>query len=201
VTIPSQLVRTRPDILAAEADLHAATAQVGVETAKLYPDVKLTAGIAQGALKPGDLFSYNATGWNIGPQVSLPIFNGGSLKARRNAASAAADASYARYKQTVLKAFNQVADVMQALVHDDDAVKAQQLAQRLAEANLRDARLAYEKGGGTLLQVLDAQRQLHMTRRGYALAVGQRYSDAARLFVATAADWRASGVPLEKTLP
>jgi NodT family efflux transporter outer membrane factor (OMF) lipoprotein len=194
VELPSQLVRRRPDILAAEADLHAATAQIGVETAKLYPDIKLGAALTQTALTPGNIFSYNASGWNFGPTLTLPLFHGGTLKANQKAAAAAAEAANARYQQTVLRAFGEVADILQALAHDEDELKAQVQAQRNAEANLHDSRLAYEKGGGTLLQVLDAQRELHMARRGYATAVGQRYADAVKLFVATAADWREPGV-------
>ena len=103
VEVPSELVRRRPDILAAEADLHAATAQIGVETAKLYPDVKLSAALTQGALQPGNLFSYNSSGWNFGPSLTLPLFHGGTLKNNRNAAAAAADAANARYQETVLE--------------------------------------------------------------------------------------------------
>jgi NodT family efflux transporter outer membrane factor (OMF) lipoprotein len=194
VTIPSELVRRRPDILAAEADLHAATAQIGVETAKLYPDVKLSAGLTQSALQPGNIFRYSASGWNFGPSVTLPIFHGGTLKANRRGAEAAALAANARYQQTVLTAFVQVADVMQALAHDDDEVKAEAEALRTAQINLDQNRLAYQKGGGTVLMILDAQRLLHMARRNYAAAVGQRYADAVKLFVATASDWRSAGV-------
>src|SRR6185437_1514860 len=108
--LPSKLVRPRPDILAAEADLHAATAQIGVETAKLYPDVKLSAAIAQTALTPEKLFQYEFSGWNFGPAVSVPIFGRSRMKAEVRAAEAAAKAANARYQQTVLTAFTQVAD-------------------------------------------------------------------------------------------
>ena len=190
VEVPSQLLRQRPDIVAAEADLHAATAQIGVETAKLYPDVKLSAALTQGALQPSNIFSYNASGWNFGPSITLPIFHGGALRANRNAAEAAAQAANARYQETVLNAFVQVADVMQALAHDDDEVKAQAKAQATSETNLNDERLAYRDGAGTVLRIIDAQRQLHMARRNYAAAVAQRYADVVRLYVAIAADWR-----------
>ncbi|MBS0297441.1 MAG: efflux transporter outer membrane subunit [Proteobacteria bacterium] len=193
VSLPSDLVRRRPDILAAEADLHASTAQIGVETAKLYPNVKLTAALTQGALKPQDIFSYDFSGWNFGPQVSVPLFHGGALKANRAAAAAAAEASYARYKQTVLKAFVEVADAMQALAHDEDMLQAQSRALQVAEADLRDNRVAYDKGGGTLLGVLDAQRRTHSARRNLTNAQAQRYLDTVRLYIATAADWRAEG--------
>lgn len=190
VSLPSQLVHDRPDIRAAEADVHAATAQIGVQTAKLYPDVRLAAGIAQGALSPDQIFSYNYTGWNLGPQLTLPIFHSGALKAGQQAAQAAAQASLAHYKGVVLEAFVQVADVLQALAHDEEELKAENLAVDSATANLRDQRLAFREGGGTLLEMIDAQRQLNRTRRGLAAAEGQRYLDMARLFAATASDWR-----------
>jgi NodT family efflux transporter outer membrane factor (OMF) lipoprotein len=189
VVVPSQLLRQRPDILAAEADLHAATAQIGVETAKLYPDVKLSAALTQTALTPSNIFSYNSSGWNFGPSLTLPIFHSGTLKANRNAAEAAAQAANARYQETVLTAFVQVADVLQALEHDDDEVKAQAKAQATSDTNLNDERIAYRDGAGTVLRIIDAQRQLHMARRNYAAAVAQRYADVVRLYVAIASDW------------
>jgi NodT family efflux transporter outer membrane factor (OMF) lipoprotein len=190
VSLPSQLVHDRPDIRAAEADVHAATADIGVQTARFYPDVRLAAGIAQGALSPDQILSYGYTGWNLGPQLTVPVFHSGALKAGKQAAEAAAQASLARYKGVVLQAFVQVADVMQALVHDDEELKAENLAVESATANLRDQRLAFKEGGGTLLEMIDAQRQLNRTRRARAEAEGQRYLDTARLFAATASDWR-----------
>jgi NodT family efflux transporter outer membrane factor (OMF) lipoprotein len=199
VSLPSTLVRTRPDILAAEDDLHAATARIGVATAQLYPDVKLTAALSQQALSPEGLFQYADSGWNLGPTVTVPIFHGGALKAQQRAARAAADAAYARYRTVVLQAFVQVADVLDALAHDDDALKAQGQALDSATANLRDARLSFREGGGALLDMIDAQRQLNQVRRAYAAAQGQRYLDTARLFAATASDWRA--VRADKAAP
>lgn len=188
--VPSDLVRRRPDILAAEAALHVATAQIGVETAKLYPNVKLSAGFAQGALKPGDLFSYDSSGWNFGPSVSLPLFDGGRRKAGRDAAQQEALAADARYRQTVLVAFNQVADALDALAHDDQELRAVQEQAEAAQHSFADQRRAFDLGGGTLLAVVDAQRQLARARRDLARVQGNRYTDMVRLFTAVAADWR-----------
>ena len=124
VALPSTLVRHRPDILAAEADLHAATADVGVATAKLYPDIKLSANLTQSALEPGNLFGYAASGWSVAAGLTQPIFHGGALKAGRRAAQAEARAALAHYQQTVLAAFTQVADVMQAVADDDAELAA-----------------------------------------------------------------------------
>ncbi len=191
VALPSRIVRQRPDILAAEAELHAATADIGVATADLYPNIRLTASLTQGALKPGDLFSYDASGWALGPSLTAPIFDGGALKARRQRAREAARAASARYQETVLKAFGQVADALSALSADETALAAQQRAEQQASERLRLARLAFDKGGGTLLEVTDAQRTLNAARSARSRAEGQRLVDAIRLFAATGADWRA----------
>lgn len=191
VALPSRIVRQRPDILAAEAELHAATADIGVATADLYPNIRLTASLTQGALKPGDLFSYDASGWALGPSLTAPIFDGGALKARRQRAREAARAASARYQETVLKAFGQVADALSALSADETALAAQKRAEQQASERLRLARLAFDKGGGTLLEVTDAQRTLNAARSARSRAEGQRLVDAIRLFAATGADWRA----------
>ena len=190
VALPSALVRKRPDVLAAEADLHAATADIGVATADLYPDIKLTASLTQGALKPQDIFSYDASAWSLGPSVTAPIFNGGALKARRQQAREAAVVSSSRYQQTVLTAFVQVADALSALSADDDAIAAYGRSEAQAGESLRLARVAYDKGGGTLLEVLDAQRRVHEVQASRVRAQGQRLADAVRLFAASGADWR-----------
>jgi NodT family efflux transporter outer membrane factor (OMF) lipoprotein len=190
VALPSALVRKRPDILAAEADLHAATADIGVATADLYPNIKLTASLTQGSLKPQDDLLYDATAWNVGAGLTAPIFNGGALKARRQQAREAAVASSARYQQTVLTAFVQVADALSALSADDAAIAAYGRSEP-RRRSLRLARVAYDKGGGTLLEVLDAQRRVHEIEASRVRAQGQRLADAVRLFAASGADWRA----------
>jgi NodT family efflux transporter outer membrane factor (OMF) lipoprotein len=190
VALPSALVRKRPDILAAEAELHAATADIGVATADLYPNIKLSASLTQGSLKPGDLFSYDASGWDLGAGLTAPLFDGGALKARRQQAREAARAANARYQQTVLTAFGQVADALSALSADETALAAYGRAEQQAGERLRLARVAFDKGGGTLLEVVDAQRTLNATRSTRARADGQRLVDAIRLFAATGADWR-----------
>jgi NodT family efflux transporter outer membrane factor (OMF) lipoprotein len=191
VSLPSDLVRRRPDILAAEAELHARTAAVGVATADLYPDVRISPNLTQSALHAGDLFKTDiASGWAIGPTVTLPIFHGGSLRAERRAAEAEARASLARYQQTVLRAFVQVSDVLAALAADQQAIEALSRAVQASEDNVNNTQTAYNLGGGTLIQVIDAQRQLSRTRRNLIQAEGQRLSDYVQLFTATASDWR-----------
>ncbi len=189
VNLPSQLAHRRPDILAAEADLHAATANIGVQEAKLYPDITLNAGLTQTSLTPQKIVDYGFSGWNIGPGLSLPILGRDGIKDQRNAAQAETRAAFARYQLTVLKAFGQVADALQALATDDDAIKAETEAQALAQKNLDNMRFAYAHGGNTLLDVTDAQRTLSRARIAYAQAQGRKLADVVRLYMATGADW------------
>ena len=182
MSLPSALVRNRPDILAAEADLHADTARIGVATANLYPDIKLGAAWAQSAVTPGALFGYGASGWNIGPTLTAPIFNGGQLKADRRAAEAQARESMAQYQITVLAAFTQVSDVMAALAHDDERLTAMTSSEKVAADALHDARAAYSLGGGPLAGVTDAQAQLDRARLMLVEARGQRLMDVIQLY-------------------
>jgi NodT family efflux transporter outer membrane factor (OMF) lipoprotein len=193
IELPSQLAHRRPDILAAEADLHAATADVGVQQAKLYPDITLNAGLTQTSLTPDKILQYGFSGWNIGPGLSVPILGRDSLKAQQKAAEAQARGAFARYQLTVLEAFGQVADALQGLASDDEAVRAQADAQSLAQKNLDNARFAYANGGSNLLDVTDAQRGLNRARLAYAQAQGRRLADVVRLYVATGADWTTLG--------
>jgi NodT family efflux transporter outer membrane factor (OMF) lipoprotein len=190
VALPSSLVRRRPDILAAEADLHAATAEIGVRTAELYPDVSLTANLVQTATTPDNLFRYGASGWAAGAGLTAPLLHGGTLHANRRAAEAEARAAMARYRQAVLAAFVQVADSLQALAESDATVAALARSETADARNLRNAEEAYRLGGAPLMRLVDAQRQLSRSRRERARAEGERLGDVVKLFAAAAADWR-----------
>ena len=194
VSLPSALVRRRPDILAAEAELHAATAEIGVAVANQYPNISLSANLTQSAIKPGDLFNYAASGWSVLGGFTAPIFNGGTLKAERRVAEAEANAAMARYQQTVLRAFVQVSDVLSALGADQASIESLKRANAAADVSARDAQTAYRLGGGTLLQVVDSQRTVSRARRALVEVQAQRYEDLVQLYAATAADWRAAGV-------
>ena len=189
VSLPSELVRRRPDILAAQAELHAATAEVGVAVANQYPDIRLTANLTQGSIKPESLFNYSSSGWNLLAGVGAPVFHGGTLKAQRKGAEAEARAAFARYQQTVIRAFVQVSDVLAALAADQQQMVALKRAETAAASGARDAQTAYRLGGGTLLQTIDAQRTLNRARRASVQAQGQRLADLVQLYTATAADW------------
>jgi NodT family efflux transporter outer membrane factor (OMF) lipoprotein len=190
VSLPSELVRRRPDILAAEADLHAATADIGVATAAMYPNLSLEAAFSLASLSTDNLFSYDSSGWSVGPSLTAPLFHGGSLKANKEAAVAAAREADTNYRQTVLTAFVQVADLLQAAGHNEDLVEAQSRATAAADENARLASIAYENGAGSLISVIDAQRQAQRARLGTIQAQALLRADLASLFVATASDWR-----------
>jgi NodT family efflux transporter outer membrane factor (OMF) lipoprotein len=190
VRLPSGLVRRRPDILAAEATLHEAAAQIGVASAAMYPDIKLSASILQTAIPPANLFSYAASGWTLASGLTAPVFHGGTLRANKKAAQAAALEALAQYKSTVIGAFTQVADVMSSITEDDAELAALGHAEDAARSALKDDEAAFRLGGGALLPVLDDERNLQLARRALVHEQGQRLADVATLYVATAADWR-----------
>jgi NodT family efflux transporter outer membrane factor (OMF) lipoprotein len=189
VSLPSALVHQRPDILAAEADLHAASAAVGVATAQRYPDITLSASLAQQATFPGHLFQETAASASVGGGVLAPLLHGGALKAEQAAAEAAFQAAEAQYEQTVLRSFAQVADILQAIVHDAEDIEAQDKAVASAAASLHLTRLSYAAGNVGVLQVLDAERQYRQALLGAVRAKTQRFLDTAQLFLAMGGGW------------
>jgi NodT family efflux transporter outer membrane factor (OMF) lipoprotein len=189
LSLPSALVRQRPDILAAEAQLHVNASQIGVATANLYPNFTLNANVAQGATQFGRLFSGAYTGFDIAANMAAPIFHGGTLRAQERAAKDAFDASWASYRQTVIAAFGQVADLLQALAHDDEAVRTQRAALAVADQALNLARLSYQAGNSTLLQLLDPERQRQQAQLGLVRARQQQLIDTAQLVAALGSGW------------
>lgn len=184
VSVPSQLVRRRPDILAAQAQLHAATAAVGIATANLYPQIALTATLSQQALTPAKLFDASSAAWSLIAGLTQPLFDGGTLRAERRASLDALHASAARYQQVVLDSFGQVADLLDALEHDAQLVAAQANARDTSDASLQLARQSYEAGDSGLLQVLDAQRQRQRAQLGFLQAQERQYLDTVQLLLA-----------------
>ena len=189
LSLPSELVRQRPDILAAEAQLHANAAKIGVAVANLYPNFTLNANVLQSATQFTNFFSGAYTAFNIGAAMAAPIFHGGTLAAQARAAKDAFDASWAAYRQTVIQAFGQVADQLQALAHDDEAVKTQLAALASTDEALKLARLSYQAGNSTLLQLLDPERQRQQAQLGVVRARQQQLIDTAQLLVALGSGW------------
>jgi NodT family efflux transporter outer membrane factor (OMF) lipoprotein len=184
VSLPSELAHRRPDILAAEARLHAATSAVGIAQSNLYPKIELTASVGQQSLKADRLFDSTNNAWSIIGNFTAPIFDGGTLRAEKRAAVDAMHASAATYEQTVLEAFAQVADLLEGLDHDAEQLDAQDHAQQAAQSSLELARISYKEGNAGVLQVLDAERSYQQARLGYVRAVAQRYLDTVQLFLA-----------------
>jgi NodT family efflux transporter outer membrane factor (OMF) lipoprotein len=190
VSVPSDLVRQRPDIRASEATLHEASAQVGVATAALYPQITLSASLGREALTPGKLFSSGGLStWSLAAGLTQPIFNGGALQAKRRAAIAAYDAASAQYRQTVLQAFLDVANALRAVDADAEALRADAQAEALARESLQLVERQYQLGAASYLASLDAQRTWLQTRVALAQAQAARYADTAALFQALGGGW------------
>lgn len=189
VSVPSSLVRQRPDILAADAMLHQASAQVGVATANMYPQLTLSASYGPEALTPAGLFRYADMIWSLGAGVTQPLFRGGQLSAQKRAAVAAFDEANAQYRQTVLLAFQNVADTLRALEHDATGLRAQTDAWRAASGSLDLTRGQFRLGGVSYLALLDAQRQYQQTVVSLVQAQAARYADTAALFQALGGGW------------
>jgi NodT family efflux transporter outer membrane factor (OMF) lipoprotein len=178
--VPSELVRSRPDIRAAEAQLHAASAAVGIATADLYPRINLSATIAEQGLFAGPA----GAAWSLVGGITAPIFHGGALSANKRAAQDAYRAAFAQYQQTVLTAFRQIADTLHALQNGADAVMAQRQALDSATKALELSRAAYIGGNSTVLQVLDAQRLQQLAELSLVQARTERFLQTVNLFVA-----------------
>lgn len=184
VTVPSELVRRRPDILSAEAQLHAATAAVGVATANLYPRINLSATASQEAVSTGRLFDSSSFAWGLISGITAPLFDGGTLRAERRAALEAVHVSAANYQETVLESFGQIANLLAASQHDQEMLEAQTTAADTARATVDLARESYSAGNVGVLTVLDAERQRLHSRLGLLQAQSQRYADTAQLLLA-----------------
>lgn len=188
LSLPSQLVHRRPDIQAAECQLRAASAAIGIATAALYPSLTLSASYTASAIGGNALFSHSRGLWDIAGDLLAPVFNGGALQAQRAAATDAYSAELGNYREAVLVAFGQVADVLHGLQHDAATLAAQRKALDAAQATLELTRQGYEAGQVSFLQVIEAQRLFQQARLGYVRAQAQRYVDTAQLFVATGGD-------------
>ncbi|HTT05023.1 MAG TPA: efflux transporter outer membrane subunit [Steroidobacteraceae bacterium] len=184
LTLPSELAHRRPDILAAEARLHAATAAVGVASAALYPQISLSANASFQSNAIEKLFNAAGIGDALAGNLTAPLFNHGQLRARERAAADEMHAALADYQQTVLASFTQVADALQSLDHDQELLASEQAAVQVAAQNLALTRESFSAGNSGVLQVLDAQRSDQQARLGLVRAQSQRYQDAVQLLLA-----------------
>lgn len=182
--LPSELAHRRPDILAAEAQLHMASAAIGVATANLYPQVNLSAALVLEALTPASLAKGVIDSWNGAANLTQPLFDGGKLDAQRRAALDAYQVSLAEYKTVVLAAFREVADALQALANDAERVDAETEAARTAADSLDLARRSFEAGNSGVLDVIDAERRSAQAQLGLSRARAQRLLDSVQLYTA-----------------
>jgi NodT family efflux transporter outer membrane factor (OMF) lipoprotein len=184
LSLPSDLVRRRPDILSAEAQLHAATAAVGVATSNLYPRITLSGTVGQQATDPGRLFDASGLAWGVISGITAPLFDGGTLRAERRAALEAVQVRAANYQQTVLESFGQVANLLQAARHDEELLAAQVEAADTARSSVDLARKSYSAGNVGVLTVLDAERQSLQARLGLLAAQSKRFVNTTQLLLA-----------------
>ncbi|MBJ6726683.1 efflux transporter outer membrane subunit [Geomesophilobacter sediminis] len=189
VSLPSALVRQRPDIRGAEELFHAASADIGVATANLYPQISLTGTLGTEALNGSGLFNANNLVWGLGGSLVAPIFHGGELKAKKRAAVAAFEAAGARYRETVLEAFQNVADVLQALDRDAATLVALGDAETVARQSFEVSRDQYGFGVVSYLTLLNAERQYQEARLAVVPARAAGYADTAALFQAVGGGW------------
>jgi len=183
LAVPSEVVHRRPDILAAEAQLHAATAAAGIASANLYPQISLTASASLQSATLHALFERSAAAGGLTGSLAAPLFDHGALRARQRAATDAMHASLADYEQVVLSSFGQVADALEALDHDQELLSSEQRAAATAADNLALTRESYSAGNSGVLQVLEAQRQEQQARLGLVRAQALRLQDTVRLLL------------------
>jgi len=189
VSLPSELVRQRPDVLMAEAAAHGASANVGVATAALLPSVTLSGSYSANSATTGQLTAAGGRAWDAGAGLTQPLFEGGTLWFHRKAALDQYQQAAALYRQVVLAAFAQVADTLRALEHDAAALEAQDDSLSSAEEALRLVQANYQAGLNTYLDVLSADAQYHQAMIADLQLVAVRYQDTVALYVALGGGW------------
>ena len=187
--LPSELVRQRPDIQAAEALVQAASADHGVAVARMYPQLRLSASLGSQALTTGALFGGGSAVWGLIAQLTQPLFDP-ALPAQQRAALAALDAAAAQYQVVVLDALRSVADALRAAEADAQVLGALVRADAAAQASLQTTQQQLKLGAASYLQWLVAEQQALQMRSSLVAAQAQRLADSAALFQAVGAGWR-----------
>lgn len=196
VSLPSQLVQRRPDILAAQAAVHAASAQVGVATANLLPSFTISAAYGRAGFSFADLADPAYALYSLGVSLTAPLFNGGSLRAAKRRAQDLYRAARAEYRATVLAAFADVANSLRALEADVRALKARRKALEAARDNLQTVRAQVHNGTADFLNLYVAQSQYQNARLAFIKTRVTRYRDTANLFRALGGGWSRESTPL-----
>jgi multidrug efflux system outer membrane protein len=189
--VPADLIRNRPDIRKAERDLAAATAQIGVAEAQLWPAITLS-----GSISPSYIHTSSAHGgfttWSFGPGLTLPILDGGLLRANVKIAESNSREQYIVWKQTVVTGVQQVEDALSAVRRDSQIVAALQASVKSYQEALELSTASYKDGASSLLDVLDAQRSVSAAQAALAQAVQQSARDYVALNVAIGAGYVAA---------
>jgi NodT family efflux transporter outer membrane factor (OMF) lipoprotein len=182
--IPAKLVERRPDVRAAEEQMHAATANVGVAIANMLPQITLSGSLGSVATDTGMLFAGQNEFWSMGASLSQTLFAGGALYHRVRAQRAALDQAGAEYRAAVLTAFQNVADALRALSADADAVRAADHAFTVSRTSLSISKQQFDLGAVSYLSLLNAQQTYQQAVITLAQARTNRYADTAALFEA-----------------
>jgi NodT family efflux transporter outer membrane factor (OMF) lipoprotein len=189
VSLPSELVEQRPDVLQAEANLHDASAKIGIATANRLPNIVLSANAGSSAAALDQLFTTGTGFWGLGAAVTAPIFQGGTLLHLQRAAKAAYVEAAEQYRSTVLTAFQNVADTLTALDQDADALKSAAAAAAAATVTLDLAQRQLQDGYVSNLALLNAEQAYQQARINLVQAQASRYADTAALFQALGGGW------------
>jgi len=189
LSLPSQLVEQRPDVRQAEENLHSASAQIGVAIANRLPNLTLTADAGSMALAFGSIFGAGTGFWDLGAAVAQPVFEGGTLLHRERAAKAAFTQAAEQYRGTVLTAFENVADTLNALEQDADGLKTAAAARDAAKVTLDLTQQQTQAGYTNYLALLNAEQAYQQALIGLVQAQANRYADTAALFQALGGGW------------
>ncbi len=189
VSLPSQLVAQRPDVLQAEANLHDASAKIGIAVANRLPNIVLSADAGSTALAIDQLFTTGTGFWGVGAAASAPLFQGGTLLHQERAAKAAYVQASEQYRSTVLAAFQNVADTLTALEQDAEALKADATAVDAAKVTLDLAQRQWQDGYSGYYALLSAEQVYQQARINLVQAQASRFADTAALFQALGGGW------------
>ena len=189
VSLPSQLVAQRPDVLQAEANLHDASAKIGIATANRLPNIVLSANAGSSAAAIDQLFTSGTGFWGLGVEATAPIFQGGTLLHQERAAKAAYVQAAEQYRSTVLTAFQNVADTLVALEQDADGLNAAAAAANAAKTTMDLAERQVKDGYAANLALLNAEQTYQQSRIDLVQAQANRYADTAALFQALGGGW------------
>ncbi len=189
VSLPSALVAQRPDVLQAEANMHSASAKIGIARANRLPNITLTGGAGSTALALDQLFTSGSNFWSVGGAITAPLFEGGTLLHQERSARAAYVQASEQYRSTVLTAFQNVADTLTALAQDAEALQAAATAADAAKVTLDLAQRQWQAGYASYASLLSAEQTYQQSRINLVQSEASRFADTAALYQALGGGW------------